>query len=237
MADIRSEAVARQEGVCLLPATARVGLTAEGRCAAFDEVERCGTVGVTTALFWIVGGRCSLASVSEDLSHDLVRNALAAELAPKCQRAAWTSTVPALHPGPSEIKVVEVADLDQPLEDPLDDGGRIAQVDQPLARLVHRARTHRQEGSCSLHHGLGLGDRSATSTPRLSCLTALLGRACSMGHLLGLFDALHGDVDLGDLGADMGLKLLRDVLVGAQELLRLLPALAEADFAVVEPGA
>ena len=137
MADIWSEAIARQEGIRLLPATARIGLTAEGRCAALDEVERCDTVRVTAPLFWSIGGRCSLASVSEDLSHDLVRNALAAELAPKCHRAAWTSTVPALHPCPSEIEVVEVADLDQPFDDLFDDGGWVAQVDQPLARLIH----------------------------------------------------------------------------------------------------
>ena len=113
-------------------------------------------------------------TVGEHLSDDVIRDALATELATKCHGATGTGAVPALHPRSSEVDVVEVADLDESLEDPFDDGRRISQMDQSLARLIDGARTHRQEGGRGLHHRVRLRDRRTTSTPRLSCLAALL---------------------------------------------------------------
>jgi hypothetical protein len=215
----------------------RVRLPAEGGCAPRDQPLRGSTVRVAGPLFWVDLGCHELRAVSEYLGDDLVRDALAAELSAEGHGTTWTGPIAALDPGSGEGEIVEVADLDEPLEDLLDDGQRIAQVDQALASLLHRTRTHGEERCGSLHHRIGFGDRRPASTPCLGCLAAFLWRACSVGHLLGLGDALHGDVDVSDLRADLVLELLDDVLVGAQELLGLLAALTETDVAIVEPGA
>src|SRR6202142_4518968 len=52
---------------------------------------------------------------------------------------------------------------------------------------------------------------------------------------VGLGDALHGQRDRGDLGADLSLEAVPDVAVLAHELLRRLASVTQACLAVVEP--
>src|SRR4051812_35328467 len=55
--------------------------------------------------------------------------------------------------------------------------------------------------------------------------------------LLGLADALDWNLNSRDLRPNLSLKSFRHVRIGLQELLGLLPALAQSDLAIGEPGA
>ena len=213
MADVRGEAVACQERISLLPAAPRIGLTTQRRGSSFEEMTCRDPVGIAGQL--VVGdatGR-SCCAICEHVGDGVIRHALELQLATERHDPARTRPITALDPRSGEGEVVEVAQLDEPVDDLVAERRRIAEVVQATARLPDRAGADREERSRSLHDHVGVGDRGASSTPCLDSLSVLLRGACSVGQLLGLFDALHGDVDLGDLGADLRLESLRDVLV------------------------
>jgi len=238
LTDIRAESVACKQGISLLPPPPRIRFPAQARGASRDEMPRGCEVGISGHLPICLGaaGGCDR-TTGQHLADGVVGDALLLQLTAQGHDSAGSDSVTALHPRLREGEVVKIAQGHEPLDDLVAQRGWVAEMVQAAARLLDRPGAYGEEGGRGLHDDIRVGDRGSPSPPCFGGISAFLCGAGWVGQLFRLGDALHGNVDLGDLGADLRLELLRDVLVGAEELLGLLTPLAQARLAVVEPGA
>jgi hypothetical protein len=226
-----------QERVGLVAASPRVRLAREGGCALGQQALGGTSIGIDIVGCVVVTGTgCGCLPLRQDRGDRLIRQALATELLAQSPRAARPGSIPTLDPGARKGLVVEVTQLREPLDGLVAQRTLVASSDEMPARLLDGAGAPSQVRGCCLHDRVRVGHGGTLRAPRRGRLAATGRCARGSAHLLRLFDALHGHVDLGDLGPDLRLKLLGDVLVRAQEILGLLPPLAQACLPVGEPG-
>jgi hypothetical protein len=214
--------MARQKRVGALSTLARVHDPGKGPSILRQQPFRRGTIRadrsvVATFAVLVVGRESPLPSFTEHEIDRLAVDPLEAQLLSDRSFAARVSTVTRLDPGPRERLVVEHPEVGHPRDRAIDKLAAVSGAGQPTTNFGHGPGPHLEEASGGLEHDRRVVDGRAPRPP----LGERLATPLPTGHagLLGLFDALDRDRDLGDLAADEAVDLRGDLGAGLEEVL------------------